>query len=128
MGLFRSFTLNTALVNWLVALTGFNAALLASNSATAGSPDATAFDIPNNYCFNQQGLSGGTRGLPLNGVFSSLSNSSTAFQIGSYGALYKLLMGDTYAQSGTLNLASPDAFILPYSKVECINTMSEVNL
>jgi hypothetical protein len=106
----RNFTLNTAVANWPVALNGFNAALLASNNATAGSPGATAFDIPNNYCFYQEGLSGGTRGLPWSGIFPSQSDSSTAFQLGPYGAADALLLGDTYAKSGTLTLSNPDAF------------------
>ena len=106
----RSFSLNTAVANWPISLTGFNAALLASNSATAASPGATAFDLPNNYCFYQQGLSGSTRGLPLNGVFSSQSDNSTAFQLGPYGAADALILGSTYARFGTVTLASPDAF------------------
>ncbi len=106
----RSFTLNTAVANWPIALTGFNAGILASNNATAASPGATAFDIPNNYCLYQQGLSGGTRGLPLNGVFASQLDSATAFQLGPYGAVDALMLGNTYAKSGTLTLASPDAF------------------
>ncbi len=106
----RGFTLDTAVANWPVALTGFNAALLASNNATSGSPGATAFDIPNNYCFYQQGLNGSTRGLPLNGVFASQSDGSTAFQLGPYGAADALILGDTYAKSGTLNLSTPGAF------------------
>ncbi len=110
VGLFRNFTLNTAVKNWPVALTGFNAAILASNNATAGNPGATAFDIPNSYCFYQQGLSSGTRGLPLNGVVSSLSDTSTAFQLGPYRAADALMLGDTYPKSGTLTLLNPDAF------------------
>lgn len=106
----RSFTLNTAVANWPIALNGFNAALLASNNATAGSPGATAFDIPNNYCFYQSGLSGSTRGLPLNGIFSSQSDSGTAFQLGAYGASDALLLGNGYPTSGTLTLTSPEAF------------------
>jgi len=106
----RSFMLNAAVANWPIALNGFNAALLAPNTATAGSPGATAFDVPNNYCFYQQGLSGGTRGLPLNGVFSSQSDSSTAFQLGPYGASDALLLGNGYPASGTLTLATPEAF------------------
>ncbi len=106
----RNFTLNTAIFNWPVALAGFNAALLASNNATAGSPGATAFDIPNNYCFYQQGLSGSTRGLPLNGVFPSQCDSATAFQLGSYGAADALILGAPYPTSGTLTLSNPGAF------------------
>lgn len=106
----RTFTLNTAVANWPVAVNGFNAALLASNNATSGSPGATAFDIPNDYCLYQQGLSGSTRGLPLNGVFSSQVDSSTAFQLGPYGAADALILGDTYAKSGTLTMPNQAAF------------------
>jgi hypothetical protein len=106
----ENFTLNTAVVNWPVALAGFNAAILASNNATAGSPGATAFDIPNNYCLYQQGLSGSTRGLPLNGIFPSQSDSSTAFQLGPYGAADSLMLGDTYPKSGTLTLPGQQGF------------------
>jgi hypothetical protein len=103
----RSFTLNTAVANWPFTLLGYNAALLASNNATAGSPNVTAFDLPNNYCFYQQGLPGGSQGLPLTGCFSSQSDSATAFQLGPYGAPDALLLGDTYPKSGTLTLATP---------------------
>jgi hypothetical protein len=106
----RSFTLNTAVANWPITITGYNAAILASNNATAGAPGATAFDVPNNYCFYQQGLSGSTRGMPLNGIFSSASDSSTAFQFGPYGAADALMLGYTYAKSGTLTLSAPQAY------------------
>jgi hypothetical protein len=106
----RSFSLNTAVVNWPVALSGYNAAILASNTATAGTPTATAFDLPNNYCFYQQGLAGSTRGLPMSGVFGSQSDSATAFQFGPYGAADALMLGDTYAKSGTLTLSNADAY------------------
>ena len=106
----RNFTLNTAIANWPITLTGYNAALLASNNATAGSPGATAFDIPNNYCFYQQGLSGSTRGLPWSGIFPSQSDSGTAFRLGAYGAMDALLLTNNNARSGTLTLASPEAF------------------
>ena len=106
----RSFSLNTAVVNWPVALSGYNAAILASNTATAGTPTATAFDLPNNYCFYQQGLAGSTRGLPLSGVLGSQSDAATAFQVGPYGAADALLLGDTHAKSGTLKLSNADAY------------------
>jgi hypothetical protein len=102
--------LNTAVVNWPVALSGYNAAILASNTATAGTPTATAFDLPNNYCFYQQGLAGSTRGLPLSGVLGSQSDAATAFQVGPYGAADALLLGDTHAKSGTLKLSNADAY------------------
>jgi hypothetical protein len=102
--------LNTAVANWPVALSGFNAAVLASNNASASAPGATALDIPNDYCFYQQGLSGGSRGLPWTGVFLSQCDSSTAFQLGPYGADDALVLGDTYAASGTLRLVAPESF------------------
>jgi len=105
----RNFTLNTAVANWPIALAGFNAALVASNNATAGNPGATAFDVPNNYCFYQQGLSTGTRGLPANGVFASQSDSATAFQLGPYGAADALMLGYSYPKSGTVTLGIPQA-------------------
>jgi hypothetical protein len=105
----RTFTLDTTAVNWPVTLSGFNAAILASNNATAGAPGATAFDLPNNYCFYQQGLSGGNKGLPLNGVFSSQSDPITVFQLGPFGATNALMLGNTYPQSGTLTLNPPMA-------------------
>jgi hypothetical protein len=106
----RVFTLNTAVANWPVALTGFNAALLATNTATAANPKATAFDLPNNYCFYQAGLSGSTRGLPWTGVFASQVDNSTAFQLGPYGATNALLLGYNYPKFGTLTFATPQAF------------------
>jgi hypothetical protein len=110
VGFPRVFTLNTAVANWPVALSGFNAAVLASNNASASAPGATALDIPNDYCFYQQGLSGGSRGLPWTGVFLSQCDSSTAFQLGPYGADDALVLGDTYAASGTLRLVAPESF------------------
>lgn len=106
----RSFTLNTAVANWPIACTGNNAAILASNNATAGAPGATAFDVPNNYCFYQQGLSGSTRGLPIGGSFSSKLDGSTAFLLGPYGTPDALMLGKTYPASGTLTLAAPQAY------------------
>lgn len=105
----RTFTLNAAVVNWPLTVSGFNAGILASNNATAGAPGATGFDIPNNYCFYQQGLSGSTRGLPLSGVFSSLVSTNTAFKLGAFGATNALMLGNTYPRSGTLTLNPPQA-------------------
>jgi len=106
----RAFTLNTAIAYWPMALSGFNATLLASNNATAGSPGVTAFDIPNNYSLYQQGLGNGTQGLPWTGNFASRADSFTAFQLGPYGAADALMLGNTYPKSGTLTLVSPQAF------------------
>jgi hypothetical protein len=106
----RAFSLHTAVANWPIAVSGFNAAILATNTATAAVPTATAFDIPNNYCFYQAGLGSGTRGLPRDGVISSLVDSSTAFKLGPYGGSNALLLGNTYPRSGTLTLNPPQAF------------------
>lgn len=105
----RTFTLNTAVVNWPLTVAGFNAGILASNNATAGAPGATGFDIPNNYCFYQQGLNGSPRGLPVNGIFSSLVSPDTAFRIGPYGATNALMLGNSYPRSGTLTLNPPQS-------------------
>jgi len=106
----RTFGLNTAVANWPLVVTGNNAAILASNTATAGAPGATAFDIPNSYCFVQLGWGGSSRGLPLNGVLSSKADSSTAFQLGRYGATNALMLGYTYPRTGTLTLATPGVY------------------
>lgn len=106
----RAFTLNTAIANWPIALTGFNAAILASNNATAAAPGATAFDVPNNYCFYQSGLGGGARGLPAGGVLTSKWDATTAFHLGAYGVADALMLGGTYPASGALTLATPQAY------------------
>ncbi len=106
----RAFTLNTAVVNWPLLVGGFNAALLAPRTASPANPGATAFDVPNAYCFYQTGLAGSTRGLPFGGSFASLCDNTTAFQLGSYGALNGLLIGYNHASSGTLTLGTPQAF------------------
>jgi hypothetical protein len=100
----RYFSLNTAVANWPLSLTGYNAALLASNNATSGSPGATAFDTANNFCFCQVGLGGSAWGLPLTGGFASLCDTTTAFQLGAYGASDCLLLGASYPKSATLTL------------------------
>jgi hypothetical protein len=104
-----TFTLNTAAINWPLAVSGYNAGILASNNATGGSPGATAFDIPNSYCFAQQNLGGSTRGLPLPGSFPSQLDANTVFQLGPYGATDVLMLGNTYPKSGTLTLSTPQA-------------------
>ena len=106
----RAFTLDTAVINWPLSFSGFNARLLAPNYATPSSPGATAFDIPNNYCFYEAGLSGSTRGLPLNRTFPSLADTATAFQLGGYGVADALLLGYNNPKSGTLTLSSPQAY------------------
>ncbi|HWH70762.1 MAG TPA: hypothetical protein VNT26_15335, partial [Candidatus Sulfotelmatobacter sp.] len=106
----RTFTLNTAVANWPVTLSGFNADLLVANTATPAAAGATAFDIPNNFCFYQAGLSGGSRGLPVNGSFASLCDSATAFQLGAFSSMNALLLGYNYPKFATLALSRPQAF------------------
>ncbi len=101
-----SFSLNTAVANWPLTVVGQNAAILASNNATAGAPGATAFDVPNNYCFYQQGWGSSTRGLPMDGVIASKVDSSTAFKLNPYGAQNALLLS-TNTKSGMLTLNPP---------------------
>jgi len=106
----RTFTLNTAVANWPVAVTGHNAGLIASHTATPADPGATGFDVPNGYCFYEQGLAGGTRGMPSGGAFASLCDPLTAFQLGPYGGSNALQLGYTYQKAGTLSLVSPQSF------------------
>ncbi len=106
----RLFTLDTAVKSWPLTLSGFNAALLARNTATPSAPGATAFDVPNNYCLYQAGLRGSGRGLPANGSFASLCDATTAFQLGAYGATDALLLGYNSPKSATLVLTSPQGF------------------
>jgi hypothetical protein len=110
VSLSRSFTLNTTVTNWPIPFSGYNAALLAPSTATPASPRATAFDVPNNYCFYEAGLAGGTRGLTPNGSFASLCDSSTAFELGPFGATDALLLGYQHPSSATLTLNPPQAF------------------
>jgi hypothetical protein len=106
----RTFTLNTAVANWPITFTGYNAAILASNNATAAAPGVAAFDIPNNFCFYQAGLSGSTRGLPATGSFVSLCDTSTAFRLGPYGANDVVLLASNLAKSATVTLTTPRAY------------------
>ncbi len=106
----RTFTLNTAVTNWPLSFTGCNATLLAPAAASPNAPGATGFDVPNNYCFYQAGLAGGTRGLPFSGTFASRCDPGTAFALGPYGTSNALLLGYHYLASGTLALSRPTAF------------------
>ena len=106
----RRFTLLITGADAPMALTGFNARILAPSSATVGVPNATAFDVPNNYCLYQAGLSGSTRGLPPDGLFTSQWDGSTVFRLQPYGPTNALVLGYTYPSSATLTLATPQAF------------------
>jgi predicted alpha-1,6-mannanase (GH76 family) len=106
----RIFTLALSSGAAPILMTGFNANVMAPNTATAGAPGAPGFDIPNSYSFYQAGLSGSTRGLPPDGVFTSQWDKQTVFQFRPYGGLNTLLLGYTYPNSATLTLTTPRAY------------------
>lgn len=103
--------------NYPIAITGFNAGVIVPYDATPGAPQATGFDVPNNYSFYQAGLhvnpqvggSGGLQGLPADGIVLSQSDNST-FQLGPYGGNNALMLGNGHPASGTLVLVTPQAF------------------
>jgi len=105
----RLFTLVISSGDAPIAMTGYNARVLAPSSATVSVPNALAFDIPNNYCFYQAGLNTSARGLPPDGVFTSQLDATTVFQFLPYGSTNGLLLGNTYPGSATLVLATPQA-------------------
>ncbi len=101
-------------LNYPIAVSGFNAGVIAPFNATTALPKATGFDIPNNFCFYQAGLNmnpqvsvgGGGQGLPANGTVLSQVDGTT-FQLGPYGGTNALLLGNTYPRYGTLTLTTP---------------------
>ena len=80
-------------------------------------PQASAFDVINNYTFYQAGLShnvqiggsGGAQGLPSGGNFLSQADGST-FQFGPYGGTNALLLGRIYPSVNTLTLSTPERY------------------
>jgi len=106
----REFALVVTAGSAPMALTGYNAGVVAANTATASAPGATAFDVPNSYCFFQQGLAGTTRGLPPDGVFRSQADGTTLFRLPGFGGTNTLVLGDGYPASATLTLALPQAY------------------
>src|SRR6185295_2551396 len=106
----RLFTLAVSGGDAPIALTGYNAAILAPNTATPGAAKATSFDIPNNYSLYQAGLNGSTRGLPPDGVFTSQLDANTVFQFQPYGGTNALVVGYNYPSSATLTLATPGPY------------------
>jgi len=106
----RSFALIVSSANTPIAMTGFNARIVAPNTATVSAPNASAIDLVNGYSFYQAGLGTSTRGLPPQGVFTSQYDSNTVFQLGPYGVTNTLLMGYTYPKYGTLVLKNPRAY------------------
>jgi hypothetical protein len=116
---YRLFTLSVSTANLPVLVTGFNAGVVVPTNATPASQQATGFDIPNSYAFYQSGLnhnpqvtgSGGTQGLPADGLILSLLDGRTTFQLGNYGTTTNvLLMGDGKPNSGTLTFANPQSY------------------
>ncbi len=106
----RIFTLALSQGAAPISVSGFNARLLVPNTATAGVPGATGFDIPNGYSFYQAGLAGSTRGLPPDGVFTSQWDKQTVFQFRPYGQTNALVLGYTYPSSATVTLTTPRAY------------------
>jgi hypothetical protein len=103
--------------NYPIAVSGFNAGVIVPCDATVATPKATAFDLPNNWCFYQAGLNGnsaaggigGAQGLPPGGTVPSQVDGTT-FQLGPYGGKNALLMGSTYASSGMLTFTTPQSY------------------
>ncbi len=106
----RRFTLVVSGGNIPLAASGYNARILAPNTASAGVPRATPFDLPNNYCFYQAGLNNSSRGLPPDGTFTSQWDKTTVFQFQPYGSTNALVLGGTYPGSATLTLAAPRVY------------------
>ncbi len=106
----RIFTLAISSGDAPIALTGYNASVLAPNNAIAGAPGATAFDIGNSYCFYQAGQNASTRGLPPDGTFTSQFDNKTVFQLKPYGNTNTLMLGSIYPNPGTLTLTTPRAY------------------
>jgi len=100
-----------------IAATGFNASLVVPYNATTASPQATGFDVPNNFAFYQEGLNGnpqiaasgdGLGGFPADRIVRSQADN-TLFQLGPYGGTSALMMGNTYPASQTLVFETPQA-------------------
>jgi hypothetical protein len=100
-----------------IAVSGFNAGVIVPCNATVAAPKATAFDLPNNWCFYQAGLNGnaatggtgGAQGLPPSGTVLSQADGTT-FQLGPYGGNNVLLLGSPYASVGSLTFTAPQAY------------------
>jgi hypothetical protein len=105
----RLFTIIVSGADWPLEVSGFNAGVIVPADATIANPQATAFDLLNDYCFYQAGLTGGLAGLPENGVFVSQTDKTTVFRFGPYGGTNVLLAGYAYPGSGTLTLLNPQS-------------------
>ncbi|PWU08616.1 MAG: hypothetical protein C5B50_29235 [Verrucomicrobia bacterium] len=94
-----------------IAASGWNRDDIVENSASPPySSAALPFDVPNNYGFYQAGLSGGTRGLPAGGSFTSLVDGTTVFQFQPYTANNVLQLSASTSSFGTLTLTTPRAY------------------
>src|SRR5262249_2509384 len=105
----RLFELIISASNAPVLVSGLNAGVIAPNTAPSASPGASSFDIPNSYCLFQAGIGNGSRGLPPDGAFTSQLDGASVFQF-TYGATNALVLGSTYPSSGTITLATPQAY------------------
>jgi hypothetical protein len=106
----RLFTVTVSGADWPLEVSGFNAGVIVPANATIANPQATAFDLVNDYCFYQAGLSGGSAGLPESGAFVSQADNATVFQFGPCGGANVLLTGYVYPGSGTLTLLNPQSY------------------
>ena len=103
------FELIVSASNAPVLVSGLNASVIAANTATSAAPGATAFDIANSYSLFQAGIGNGSRGLPPDGAFTSQLDGASVFQF-TYGATNALVLGNAYPPSGTITLATPQAY------------------
>jgi hypothetical protein len=93
-----------------ISATGWNRDVIVENTTIPPySSAALPFDVPNNYGFYQAGLSGGTRGLPTSGSFSSLIDGSV-FQFQPYTANNVLQLSASSSSTGTLTFTTPRAY------------------
>src|SRR5215472_9581170 len=97
--------------NTPIGATGWNRDVIVESTASPPySSAALPFDVPNNYAFYAAGLSGGTRGLPASGSFTSLVDGTTVFQFQSYTANNVLQLSESTSSFGTLTLTTPGAY------------------
>ena len=105
----RLFTVTVSGANWPLQASGFNAGVLVPAAATIANPQATAFDLVNDYCLYQAGLSGGPAGLPESGAFVSQADNTTVFQFGPYGGANVLSDGLCLSRFGDADVGQSTA-------------------
>ena len=92
----------------IIGVTGWNRDVIVENNAsTPYSTAAQPFDVPNDYGFYEAGLSGGTRGLPASGSFTSLVDLTTVFQFQPYTDNNVLQLSASTNSFGTLTFSTP---------------------